>query len=109
MAEAERHGRVLPAMLRSHFNCWLYSYYMYVYIYVLHVKEGVIPTEIGCKHCHVVSNGITSCCTGIRQPRVHVLKYKKYRKRKAHTNRMEKGIISNVDSHMTNTWKYKLR
>ena len=26
MAEAERHGRVSPAILRSHFNCWLYSY-----------------------------------------------------------------------------------
>ena len=26
MAKAERHGRVSPTILRSQFNCWLYSY-----------------------------------------------------------------------------------
>ena len=29
------------------------------------------------------------CCTGIRQPKVYMLKYKKVQE-KAHTNRMEK-------------------
>ena len=42
---------------------------------VSRVKEGVIPTEIACKPCHGVSNGITNCCTGVRQPKVHMLKY----------------------------------
>ena len=41
------------------------------------VKEGAIPTEIACKHCHGVSNEIANYCTGVRQPKVHMLKYKK--------------------------------
>ena len=44
---------------------------------ILRVKEGVIPTEIACKPCHGVSIRITNCCTGVRQPKVHMLKYKK--------------------------------
>ena len=55
--------------------------HMYVWTYarmdISHVKEGVIPTEIACKPCHGVSKGITNCCTGVRQPKVHMLKYKK--------------------------------
>ena len=69
----------------------------------------MIPTEIVCKPCHEVSNGITNCCTGVRQPKVHMFKYKKAQEHKAHTNRMKKCIVSNVDSHMTNTRKYKPR
>ena len=49
------------------------------------VKEGVIPTEIACKPCHGVSTGITNCCTGIWQPKVHVLKYKKVQETVRHT------------------------
>ena len=43
---------------------------------VSRVKEGAIPTEVACNPCHGVSNGITNCCTGVRQPKVHMLKYK---------------------------------
>ena len=48
--------------------------------HLLHVKEGMSPTEIACNHCHGVSNRITNCCTGIRQPKVHMLKHKKAQK-----------------------------
>ena len=53
---------------------WLYS--RHGSIDVLRVKEGAIPTEIACKPCHGVSNEIINCCTGVRQPNVHMLKYK---------------------------------
>ena len=52
---------------------------------VSRVKEGVIPTEIAYKPCHGVSNGITNCCTGVRQPKVHMLKYKKVQETLRHT------------------------
>ena len=45
------------------------------------VKEGAIPTEIVCKPCH----GVINCCTGVRQPKVHMLKYKKVQETVRHT------------------------
>ena len=39
------------------------------------MKEGVIPTEVACKPCHGVSSGITNCLTGVREPKVQILKY----------------------------------
>lgn len=45
-------------------------------------------------------NWITNCCTGLRQPRVHMFKYKRLMERKAHTYRKKNGMVSSVDSHI---------
>ena len=50
---------------------------LFEFMVLSHVKEGAIPTEIACKPGHGVSNRIANCCTGVRQSKVRMLKYKK--------------------------------
>ena len=92
MAIAERYGRVSPAVIRSHFNCWLYSYsdvvhstyisqagYTWQYSNNFNFLQEVEPSKLlncshhlkACSHCNAHQNAHLAESNSMRIDRVH--------------------------------------